>query len=184
MAVTSNFILYTGSTAIDLRKVSSYVIDPNVANQVLIRMQDENRTTIAMNQTTFEAAYQAALNSVATFGSGFADPSFTNTNGTFTPSSTGAIGTIGANVSTVVIAPTGTLATASIIAPASPSNGFELTIIFAVNAVTSFTLTANTGQTVLAGAGVSGAANSSLSWQFTTAAIGGTVAANTWMRLR
>ena len=71
MAVTSPYILYTGSTAIDLRKVSSYVIDPNVANQVLIRMQDENRTTVAMNQATFEAAYQAALNSVSSFGNGF-----------------------------------------------------------------------------------------------------------------
>lgn len=180
MPVTSPFVLYVNNTAYDVRKVSSYVTDSvNYPNKALVRFIDEPKTVVIFDLSTFETAYQAALNSVSTFANGFSDTSFGNTGGTFTPAAGGtvAIGTVGNNVSMVLVLPSGAIATGNLTAPSAPPNGLELTVALGpTNLITTFNFQANTGQTVLAGS-VAGALNTSFSWLYRASN-------TTWYRLK
>jgi hypothetical protein len=68
MAVSSPYIAYVGTTAYDLRKVSA-VIDID-ANTVGVRFIDEPRLTVQFDKTSFEVAWQAALNASGGGGGG------------------------------------------------------------------------------------------------------------------
>ena len=62
MSVSSPYIVYVGSTAFDLRKVSSVIEPSDQPSSVIVRFIDEAKTTITLDRTSFEAAWQAALN--------------------------------------------------------------------------------------------------------------------------
>lgn len=61
MPVSHPHILYVGTTAYDLRKVTSVVVDQENPNIVWVRFQDENRTTVPLPRIPFETAWQASL---------------------------------------------------------------------------------------------------------------------------
>lgn len=61
MAVANVHILYVGSSAYDLRKVSSIVAHQTDPLLVMARFYDDPRTAIPFVKATFEAAWQASL---------------------------------------------------------------------------------------------------------------------------
>jgi hypothetical protein len=61
MAVTSPFIYYIGTSAYDLRKVSSAVVANDDPLYLQVRFIDEPRASIRFLAATFEPAWQAAL---------------------------------------------------------------------------------------------------------------------------
>lgn len=70
MPVVSDYILYVGSSAYDLRKVSSAVPHQTDPLLVMVRFIDEPRTAIAFVKATFEPAWEAALNAGGGGGGG------------------------------------------------------------------------------------------------------------------
>lgn len=70
MPVASPYILYIGTTAYDLRKVSSAVLHPSDPDITLVRFIDEPRTVFQVETTIFDVAWQAALNAAGSGGAG------------------------------------------------------------------------------------------------------------------
>lgn len=70
MPVVSVYILYVGSSAYDLRKVSSAVPHQTNPLLVMVRFIDEPRTAIPFVKATFEPAWEAALNAGGGGGGG------------------------------------------------------------------------------------------------------------------
>jgi hypothetical protein len=77
---------------------------------------------------------------------------------------TGASITIGAGIKTLLLDPTGTLATLTVTAPASPYDGQALTVMSS-QAITALTFSANAGQTVN-GAPTAMVANTSFQYRY------------------
>jgi hypothetical protein len=61
MPVASVFILYVGTSAYDLRKVSSAVPHQTDPDLIMVRFIDEPRTVIPFDKATFEPAWEDAL---------------------------------------------------------------------------------------------------------------------------
>lgn len=61
MPVVSVHILYVGTTAYDLRKVSSAIPDSSNVLRVLVRFMDDPRLVVPFVKATFEPAWQASL---------------------------------------------------------------------------------------------------------------------------
>jgi hypothetical protein len=70
MPVTSDFILYVGTSAYDLRKVSSSVPAQDDPLYRMVRFIDEPRAAIRFLAATFDPAWQAALDASEGGGGG------------------------------------------------------------------------------------------------------------------
>lgn len=66
----------------------------------------------------------------------------------------GGSSTVGATTSTVILAPAGTIASYTLTLPASPAEGQVLAIVTNGNEITALTVSANTGHSIVSGAGL------------------------------
>lgn len=136
MPVSSPYILYVGTSAYDLRKVSSVASNPS-PSLVNVRFIDCPQATIAFDKTTFEAAWESALRGTA----------YTRV----TPT-TGSSIVISSSVHRLIIDPAGTLATLTVTMPATPVDGQSVSVSAGSFGVTALTMLPNAGQTFATGA--------------------------------
>jgi hypothetical protein len=74
MPVVSVHIYYVGTSAYDLRKVSSAVEQPDDLVNVYVRFIDEPRTVLVFDAVTFLPAWEASLNATGGGGGTFVNP--------------------------------------------------------------------------------------------------------------
>ncbi len=88
-----------------------------------------------------------------------------------------AIGTVPDGVSTYLILPSGAITTGNTIAPANPTDGQIVRLVFGATVPTTINFTANTGQTVRGGASITAAADTTYAWVYN-------LANTTWYRVQ